>query len=191
MPDTVKSLKIENDELKNQVIGLKEDLQHFQDSMLKKLQDMPSKMATTLPSTNSDIVKSLDYLSDAYDDLKPFRTFTEKEFKRFNERLDDLYSRSNEIAIAIDKMQTYSYQYNLKILGLPESGHGRETADVSTDLCIRLFKEMGVEVNAYDMDIAHRIPMRNTSTGPRPIICKFTRRFVRNKIIAARKKQRT
>jgi cell division septum initiation protein DivIVA len=78
MPDTVKSLKIENDELKNQVIGLKEDLQHFQDSMLKKLQDMPSKMATTSPSTNSDIVKSLDYLSDAYDDLKPFRTFTEK-----------------------------------------------------------------------------------------------------------------
>ena len=98
------------------------------------------------------------------------------------------YSRSNEIAIAVDEMQKYSYQYNLKILGLPESGHGRETADVSTDLCIRLFKEMGVEVNAYDIDIAHRIPMRNASAGPRPIICKFTRRLVRNKIIAARKK---
>ena len=74
----VKSLKIENDELKNQVIGLKEDLQHFQDSMLKKLQDMPSKMATTSPSTNSDIVKSLDYLSDAYNDLKPFRNLQRK-----------------------------------------------------------------------------------------------------------------
>jgi hypothetical protein len=75
MPDTVKSPKIENDELKNQVIGLKADLKHFQESILKMLQDMPSKMATTSPSTNSDIVKSLDYLSDAYDDLKPFRAF--------------------------------------------------------------------------------------------------------------------
>ena len=33
MPDTVKSLKIENDELKNQVIGLKADLQRFQESI--------------------------------------------------------------------------------------------------------------------------------------------------------------
>jgi hypothetical protein len=43
MPDTVKSLKIENDELKNQVIGLKADLKHFEESILKKLQDMKLK----------------------------------------------------------------------------------------------------------------------------------------------------
>jgi hypothetical protein len=57
---------------------LKADLKHFEESILKKLQDMRSKMATTSPSTNSEMVKSLDYLSDAYNDLKPFRAFAEK-----------------------------------------------------------------------------------------------------------------
>ena len=143
--------------------------------------------ATSLP-TNNEMVESLEFLSGAYDDLRPFHAFADKEFKRVNKRLDDLCTRSNEIGSAVDEMQKYSYQYNLKILGLPESGHGRETEDVSTDLCIRLFKEMGVEVNTCDIDIAHRIPMRNASAGPKPIICKFSRRLVRNKVIAARKK---
>ena len=146
MPDTLKSLKIENDELKNQVIGMKADLKNFQESIQKKLQDMSSKMAATSLPTNSEMVESLEFPSGAYDDLRPFHAFADKEFKRLNKRLDDLYTRSNEIGSAVDKMQKYSYQYNLKILGLPESGHGRETEDVSTDLCIRLFKEMGVEV---------------------------------------------
>lgn len=184
MPDTVKSLKKENDELKNQVIGLKADLKSFQESIQKKLQDMPSKMASTSLPTNNEIVESLEFLSGAYDDLRPFHAFADKEFKRLNKRLDDLYTWANEIGTAVDEMQRYSYQYNLKILGLPESSHGRETADVSADLCIRLFKEMGVEVNTYDIDIAHRIPMRNASAEPKPII---TRRLVRNKVIAARK----
>ena len=46
---------------------------------------------------------------------------------------------------------------------------------------------MGVEVKSHDIDIAHRIPSRNSLAGPRPIICKFVRRLVRNQIIAARK----
>ena len=189
MPDTLKSLKKENDELKNQVIGLKADLKNFQELIQKKLQDMPSKTAATSLPTNNEMVESLiEFLSEAYDDLRPFHAFADKEFKRINKRLDDLYSRSNEIGTAVDEMQKYSYQYNLKILGLPESSHGRETVDVSADLCTRLFKEMGVEVNTHDIDIAHRIPTRNASAGPKPIICKFTRKLVRNKVIAARKK---
>ena len=190
MPDTLKSLKIENDELKNQVIGMKADLKNFQESIQKKLQDMSSKMAATSLPTNNEMVESLEFLSGAYHDLRPFHAFADKEFKRLNKHLDDLYTRSNEIGSAVDEMQKYSYQHNLKILELPESGHGREMEDVSTNLYIRLFKEMGIEVNTCDIDIVHRIPMRNASAGPKPIICKFAHRLVRNKVIAAREKQR-
>ena len=62
MPDTLKSLKIENDELKNQVIGMKADLKNFQESKQKKLQDMSSKMAATSPPTNNEMVESLNFL---------------------------------------------------------------------------------------------------------------------------------
>ena len=75
----------------------------------------------------------------------------------------------------------------MKILGLPENDSGRETADVSIDLCIQLYREMGVEVNIYDIDIAHRIHLRNAGFRPRPIICKFAPRLVQNKVITARK----
>ena len=46
---------------------------------------------------------------------------------------------------------------------------------------------MGVTAESHDIEIAHRVPKRNVSDGPRPIICKFVRRLVRSEVIAARK----
>ena len=46
---------------------------------------------------------------------------------------------------------------------------------------------MGVTAEIHDIDIAHRVPKRNVSDGPRPIICKCVRRLVRSEVIAARK----
>ena len=61
---------------------------------------------------------------------------------------------------AIDDIQAYSYQYNLKI------------------------------VSPWDIDVAHRVPAR-TQDGRRrgilPIICKFTRRMVRDVVIFKRR----
>jgi len=47
---------------------------------------------------------------------------------------------------------------------------------------------VGVEIHPYDLDIAHRVPPRNTSDGrPKPIICKFTRRITRKSVMIARR----
>ena len=67
------------------------------------------------------MAKSIDYLSNEYDDFNRFRAFAEKEFNRCNKRLEELTSNANEVANAIDEIQKYSYQYNLKILGPPNS----------------------------------------------------------------------
>ena len=53
--------------------------------------------------------------------------------------------KSDELSDAIDDIQKYSYQYNVKLLGVPECNE-RETAATSTELCVRLFNGMGVEV---------------------------------------------
>jgi chromosome segregation ATPase len=158
MPDTLKSLKVENDELKRHVNQLKGDFKNLQDTMLKKIQDLSIEskaVASQSQPTNTEMSKSLDYLGNEYDDRRRFRTFAEKEFGTFNKRLEELANRSNKIANAIDEIQKYSYQYNLKIIGVPEQNQDGETAEVTTNICIRLFEKLGVKFDSHDIDIAH------------------------------------
>lgn len=84
----------------------------------------------------------------------------------------------DEVGNAIEEIQRYSYRYNVKIIGLPEID-SRESASATTSLCISLLKASGVDINKQDVDIAHRVPTRQATAGPRPVICKFTRRIVK------------
>ena len=74
-----------------------------------------------------------------------------------------------KIGEAIDAIDHYSYQYNVKIVGIPEANSPEHALDTST-LCVKLFKDMGVEISLQDVDITHRIPTRNASSGSTPII---------------------
>ena len=43
---------------------------------------------------------------------------------------------------------------------------------------------MGVkDVSMQDIDIAHRVPARKASSRPNPIICKFVRRQVKERVV--------
>ena len=63
---------------------------------------------------------------------------------------------------------------------------GKETVADTSSLCVSLFNEMGADVTISDIDIAHRVPLRNATNGPKPIICKFTRRLVKERVMAKR-----
>ena len=88
-------------------------------------------------------------------------------------------------------MLYYSYQYNLKIVGVPLISES-ESAQDTAELCVKLFSGLGVDVSISEIDIAHRVPQRDTSTGngnrrqPNPIICKFTRSMTRDTVLASR-----
>ena len=71
------------------------------------------------------------------------------------------------------------------IIGLPES-ETQESASQTASLCINLFKAAGIEISNQDIDIAHRIPTRIATSGPRPIVCKFTRRIMKEQVMNAR-----
>ncbi len=80
------------------------------------------------------------------------------------------------------------FNYNVKIVDMPVvSEHG--TSDEPVEICLRLLENLGVrDISAYDIDIAHRVPPRRSSSNkPNPIICKFTRRISKEKVMAARK----
>lgn len=58
----------------------------------------------------------------------------------------------------------------------------------TTNLCLKLFNTMGANISINDIDIAHRVPIRNSSHGkPKPIVCKFTRRSSKESLMQVRK----
>lgn len=67
-----------------------------------------------------------------------------------------------------------------------ETGSEREPAIDTTKLCVRIFQAMGCNISINDVDIAHRVPARNATNSPRPIICRFVRRLIREEVMSRR-----
>ena len=125
-------------------------------------------------------------MSNAYDELNDFQGYTKRMIQRLNSELTKLSARVDAIAKAIDELQDYSYRFNVKIIGVPDP-KSSETALQTSELCLKIFREMGAEVSTQDIDTAHRVPSRNASSGPRPIVCKFTGRLAKDDVILHRR----
>ena len=109
-----------------------------------------------------------------------------KELKRLSTWLTEISKRVDEVGKAIDSMCEYNYQYNVKIVGMPELSE-QESYSQTSGLCVKLFSDMGADVSLYDIDIAHRVPQRNATAGAtKPIICKFVRRSSKEAVMARR-----
>ena len=171
MGENVKSLKKDNDKLRGQVKSLSEDFQRFKDKMAAKV------------SKESPSVQDVQFLSEGYDDLLKSKEEIARESLKLKSRLESIESNLNTIAKAIDDIMSYSYQYNIKIIGVPQASDQEtsvETANRRTGI--------GANVSISDIDIAHRVQPRNSNRGQRqqPIIRKFVRRMAREQVMAAR-----
>ena len=178
MGDRVKALRRENDDLKRQLNDLKKEFQSLK-SKMREQKDCHEAAATALPNT-----QDVQFLSDSYDALVKSESSLSKALENFSRRLDLLTVNVDRIDKAIDETLYYSYQYNLKIVGVPLISE-TESAQETAELCVNL-SALGVDVSISEIDIAHRFPQRDTSTGNgnrrqrNPIICKFTRRMSRD-----------
>jgi len=83
-----------------------------------------------------------------------------------------LTSWVDDIRNPIDEIQHYSYQYNVKVVGLPEIDP-QESASATTSLCISLLKASGVDINNQDVNIVHCVATRQAIAGPRLVICNL------------------
>ena len=181
----MKASRRENDDLKRQLNDLKKEFQSFKFKKAEQ-KDCHEAAATALPNTQDD-----QFLSDSYDALVKSESSLSKALENFSRRLDLLTVNVDRIYKAIDEMFYYSYQYNLKIVGVPFISES-ESAQDTVELCVKLFSGLGVDVSISEIDIAHRVSQRDTSTGngnrrqPNPIICKFTRRMTRDTVLASR-----
>ena len=105
-----------------------------------------------------------------------------------NSRLAEIATNVNDVGDALEQIQKYSYQYNIKIIGLPQQDE-RESAYQTSSLCVNLFQSLGVDVNFkdIDIDIAHRVRSRKEDGGPSSIICKFVRRNSKESVMKQRR----
>ena len=110
-------------------------------------------------------------MSDEYDDLSSSNSRVSVKLKQISHRLNVLSAQVERVANAINDAEEYSYQFNVKITGLPEL-NSSETAPETSSLCVKLFQEMGAEVSILDIDIAHRVSTRNESEGPKLVVSK-------------------
>ena len=134
--------------------------------------------------------KSLEFVGAEYEDLKGLHAAAKKVLKALGERLNFLSARVDKMAIEIDNLVQHSYSFNVKLVGVPEIAEtgSKEPAIDTMKLCVRIFQAMGCNISINDIDIAHRVPTRNATNGPRPIICRFVRRLIREEVMTRRRK---
>ena len=148
----IKALKKENDKLKKQISQLSKDFKIMQDKMAEK---RAPPNTSNMPNEND-----IQFLSNGYDDLVKSKVDTQNDVLNLKKRLDLLSVGVNRIDKAIDDLLIYSYQYNLKIVGVPQLDD-KESSDETAVLCINLFRAMGVDISISDIDIAHRYSKSN------------------------------
>ncbi|XP_068723919.1 uncharacterized protein [Montipora capricornis] len=130
----------------------------------------------------------VQFLSNEYDELS-------KRLATLEAQVSEIARKTESISKAIDDIQLYSYQYNLKLVEVPQTDPDEKTSN-TVDLCLKVFSGIGADVSTSDIDIAHRVPTRNQNGRRRqasqlfsnpPIICKFTRRIIRDDVLSKRR----
>ena len=155
---------------------------------MAKLKDLIEQQSSSAAPTYEETVHSLEFLSKEYDELHRFRTKAKDELQRLlvSTKLTELKVKVDAISNAIDELQEYSFQYNVKIVRVPETSPD-ESAFSTSMLCVNIFKEMGADTSILDIDTAHRVPSRNSNGNPKPIVCRFVRRLARENVMNHKK----
>ena len=127
---------------------------------------------------------SIEFVSEQYDGFQAFQKKASTRLKELSASLNTISKKVNDLAQAIDNLEAYSYQCNLKLVGIPELPD--ETATATANVCV-----LGASVTTHDIDIAHRLPKRSTRSedersSQNAIICKFTRQLPLQEIMQQR-----
>ena len=113
----VKRLRQENLRLKDQIQALSKEVEQMklllQQSSIQ-LAGEPPTTANATPSREGE--KSLSFLSDKHDELILFKTNAMAELERLGKKIEAVNEKVKKISEAIESMENYSYQYNIKLL---------------------------------------------------------------------------
>ena len=163
----VKSLRKSNEELKKLLASARSDIKSLEERVGAQ-ELVVREGANGGREAQLETERSLEWLHDSESSFQ-------SELLGIRKRLDDIEESLRKLEIAVNKMQDYSYAFNIKILGVPELKVNEDASETSK-LYVNLFSLMGANISINDIDIAHRVSFRDSSRSePKPIICKFVR----------------
>lgn len=168
-------LRKENQELKQEIQTFSAELESLKSLITHQRAAESHEIQRT--SLDAETKSYLEFYSKEYDDLSKFRSQAQSEIRRLSTGITELSSKVDTAGKAVDELQYYSYQFNVKIINVPEIKQ-QETARETSDHCVALFNGMGAVVSLQDLDVALRVPRRDQD-GLKPIICKFIRRLAK------------
>lgn len=135
---------------------------------------------------NIKVTESLTSMSKKLDNLEKSLKEKDEEIENLenkiqllDERNQDLLTENKDISDRLDDLEQYSRRNCLLLHGV------REDDDENTDEIIlsTIATEIGINITEQDIDRTHRLGRPNRRDGkPRPIIVKFSRYNVRNKV---------
>ena len=100
----------------------------------------------------------MQFLSDEYDDLAACRKKIWNQIKRLSSKLDTICTQVDRISQAIDSFEMYSYQYNIKIVGIPQVAETVSEA-VSRRQNLNLFEAILMHWSRHHIaEYRHRTP---------------------------------
>ena len=157
----VKFLQEENESLKKEIERLKNEFGRIASAL--RLQEHSCGSHKPHP----EMGKCLEFVGAEYEEVKGLHVAVKKEVNALGERLNFLSARVDGMAIEIDNLVQHSYSFNVKLVGVPEIAEtgSKKPAIDTTKLCVRNFQAMGFNISIKDIDIAHRVPLRNTTNG--------------------------
>lgn len=135
------------------------------------------KLLTSKPFVNRIVDTICNAISKQFEDrIKAL----EAKVDLLSEKLD---GARKEALLANEKLEQYSRRNTLRIFGLPVRHKDEDTDKV----IVELFNEkLGVPVTAADIDCCHRLHSKDNARSP--ILVKFCRRSVKNRVYYSKKK---
>ena len=151
-----------------------------------------ASMTDTVTALVSDAVKSLppregrdlDLLKDVTHCILNAMVPLVTSLVSSHAKSPDLPKRYMEFDNRLDEIEQYTRRDNVVISGMAEA-HGENT----TQMVIKLAKEVGMDLEEQDISVSHRLGEKHT-VRPRPIIAKFVRRDVKVQLLQRKKQLR-
>ena len=139
--------------MRNEVAELKKHLEKLSAEIGNRTEE--SYQAGANHGSNSSPeskAKSVEFIYAQYDELQAFRKYASKEKKKTKLKFNSISDACDRLLKSIDSFEIYSYQFNVKITGLPLMAEW-ESSEQTANLCLQLFIQRRVkEISINDID---------------------------------------
>lgn len=162
------------------------ELRELKVSFDAKLDDKFSELQSSIgPLTNRVAAAETEIVSNKQEiqNLNAVVAKLQEDLAKNSKELEEVKAQQNSNNATTTHLSDYSRRNNLEIHGYPES----KTEDLK-EVFVNLSKRLGLNpaIKTDNIDAIHRLPSK---LSPKPIIVKFTNRWIRDKLWHAKSKQ--